>query len=106
MDFAMINQATLTAAGDKAKQAASALKGQSDADKIREKAKEFEAVFISQMLSPMFEGIEVDDNFGGGHAEKMFRGMQVTEMAKAISEGGGIGIADAIVKEMLKMQEV
>ncbi|EGY00310.1 Chemotactic signal-response protein cheL [Nitrospirillum viridazoti Y2] len=68
-------------------------------------AKEFESVFISQMLQHMWEGVKVDENFGGGHAEEMFRGMMIEEQAKAITKGGGLGIADEIKKEMMRMQE-
>ena len=30
-------------------------------------AKDFESMFMSQMLQPMFEGLGVDPTFGGGH---------------------------------------
>ena len=68
-------------------------------------AKDFEAVFISQMMKPMFANTIADAPFGGGSGEKIWRDMQVDEYGKAIANNGGIGIADSIVKEMLKMQE-
>lgn len=73
--------------------------------RLRETAEDFEAMFLSQMLQPMFEGIEVSDTMGGGSAEKTFRGMMVTEMGRGMARAGGIGLADTIYKEMLKMQE-
>jgi Rod binding domain-containing protein len=57
------------------------------------------------MLKPMFENIEPSSPFGGGTSEKIWRDMQVDEYGKAITRSGGIGIADTIVKEMMKMQE-
>ena len=69
-------------------------------------AQEFEAVFISQMLKPMFESIEIEPPFGGGSGEEVWKGLQVEEYGKAIARAGGIGLADQIFAEILKMQEV
>ena len=77
-----------------------------DLNKLRETAQDFEAVFLSQMLKPMFEGIETDGPFGGGQAEEMWRSLMVDEYGKSIAKSGGIGIADAVMAEMLRMQEV
>lgn len=74
-------------------------------EKVDKAAKEFEAVFISQMLGHMFEGIETDSMFGGGQAEQVYRGMQIEEYGKIITEAGGIGLADSVRSEMIKMQE-
>lgn len=66
--------------------------------------KEFEQMFLSQMLQPMFEGIG-EGPFGGGYGEKMFKSMQLDEYAKALTNAGGIGIASAVTREILRMQE-
>ncbi|MDW7555028.1 flagellar biosynthesis protein FlgJ [Azospirillum brasilense] len=73
--------------------------------KIRQSANEFESVFVSQMLGHMFDGIEVDQNFGGGHAEEMFRSMLTNEYGKQVSRSGGFGIADQVYRELLRAQE-
>ncbi|MGB0671880.1 MAG: rod-binding protein [Rhodospirillales bacterium] len=72
--------------------------------KLREKAEEFEAQFLSQMLMPMFENIG-EGPFGGGQAAQMFKSLQVDEYAKSFVKAGGIGLADSIMQEMLRMQE-
>ena len=41
---------------------------------VEEAAREFEAVFVSEMMKPMFEGIKTDGMFGGGKGEEVFRG--------------------------------
>ncbi|PHS78756.1 MAG: hypothetical protein COB59_05445 [Rhodospirillaceae bacterium] len=74
--------------------------------KMREKAEDFEAVFLAQMLKPMFEGIKSDDMFGGGNGEDMWKSQLVNEYGKTIAKSGGIGIADAVLGEMLRMQEM
>jgi len=69
-------------------------------------AKEFESVFISQMLGQMWQGVEVDKTFGGGHAEEMFRGLLVEEYGKEMAKAGGLGLADHVKRQLLQMQEV
>lgn len=80
-------------------------KSGSDAKSIRASAEEFEAVFVSQMLTHMFESVEIDPLTGGGNGEQVFRSLLVTEYGKTIAKGGGIGIADHVQREMLRMQE-
>ncbi len=67
--------------------------------------KGFEALFLSQMIEHMWAGIEADGLFGGGNAEKIFRSFAIEEYAKSFSERGGIGIADAVQRSLLQMQE-
>ena len=69
-------------------------------------AKEYEAGFVSAMLESMFAGIKTNKLFGGGSGEDMFRSLLNQEYGKAISERGSLGIADAIKREMLRLQEV
>jgi len=73
--------------------------------KLRQSANEFESVFVSQMLGHMLDGVEVDQTFGGGHAEEMFRSMLTNEYGKQVSRSGGFGIADQVYRELLRAQE-
>lgn len=74
--------------------------------RIREAAEQFESVFLAQMLSPMFETLGTDGMFGGGSGERVYRSLLVEEYGKAIASSGGVGIADQVEQEMLKLQEV
>lgn len=74
-----------------------------DKAKLRQKAKEFEAFFIYQSMELMKS--EIDSEFSGGYGEDMFRHTLNEEMAKNVTEAGGIGIADTIYAELLKNQE-
>ncbi|WP_207476483.1 rod-binding protein [Arenibaculum pallidiluteum] len=71
----------------------------------RKVAEDFEAQFLSQMMGHMFAGIETDGPFGGGHAEETFRSLLVDEYGKAAARGGTTGIADAVQRQLLRMQE-
>ena len=72
----------------------------------RAAAEEFEAVFLSQMLSHMVAGIETDGPFGGGQAEEIYRSLLVNEYGRLTAAGGGVGIADQVMSEILRTQEV
>jgi peptidoglycan hydrolase FlgJ len=73
-------------------------------DETRETAEEFEQFFVAQMLEHMFSGIPTDGPFSGGHAENIFRSLLNTEYAKVIRETGGIGLADAVQREIVLLQ--
>jgi Rod binding domain-containing protein len=72
---------------------------------MRRTAEEFEASFLSQMMKPMFEGLQTDGPFGGGEGEATWRSFLVEAMAKQTVRAGGIGLSDSVMSQMLKMQE-
>lgn len=74
-------------------------------EKIEEAAREFEAVFVAEMMKPMFEGIETDGMFGGGHAEEIFRSLMLQEYGNMISQNGQLGIAEHVKAELIRIQE-
>jgi Rod binding domain-containing protein len=73
--------------------------------RIDASAKEFEASFLSEMIKPMFEGIKVDEMFGGGRGEEVFQDMMVQEYGKKMADSGGVGIAAFVRNELIKQQE-
>ena len=75
-------------------------------EQARKVAMDFEAFYLGQMLQPMFAGINTEEPFGGGPSEETWRSMQVDEYGKAIARAGGVGIADMVFREILRMQEV
>ncbi len=79
-----------------------AKKDSKEFDKVFE---DYEAVYMSQMLSHMYEGVEVDPMFGGGPAEETMRSLLINEYGKMMAQRGGIGLADAMKKQMLEVQE-
>ncbi len=74
--------------------------------KTMKAAQDFEAMAIGQLLEPMFATVDTSKSmFGGGEGEQSFKPMLVTEMAKQVEQHGGLGLADDIYKQMLRMQE-
>ena len=76
-----------------------------NAARMRQTAESFEASFLSEMLKPMFAGLSTDGPFGGGDAEQTWRSFMIDAMAKQTVKAGGIGLADTVMAEMMKMQE-
>ena len=72
---------------------------------VRETAQRFEAVFLSQMLKPMIAGTTASPPFGGGFGERMWTDVLAEKIAGAVSAGGGIGLSDSVVAEVLRIQE-
>jgi Rod binding domain-containing protein len=75
-------------------------------ESVRKTAKDFEAFFLTQMMEYMFEGIATDGPFGGGFSEGIFRSFMLQEYGKTLANAGGFGLADAVMKEILTLQEV
>ncbi|PJI43458.1 rod-binding protein [Ferrovibrio sp.] len=74
-------------------------------DDPRKTAQEFEAFFLSQMFEAMSAGVKTDGPMGGGQAEGKWRSFLNDEYGKVMSKGRGIGIADMVYNQMIKMQE-
>ena len=75
-----------------------------DMQRFDEVAKDFEAMFVTEMMKPMFEQIKPDATFGGGKGEEIFQGMMLQEYGKMMAETGQLGIADSVKQELIRMQ--
>lgn len=61
---------------------------------------------LGQLLAPMFDTVDSARGlFGGGEGESQWKPMMVSELAKAIGRAGGIGLAQPVMQQMLRMQE-
>ncbi len=91
--------ATLVALGARAK----TTRNGAEVDKT---SRDFERMALSQMLAMMETDTDMSDSmFGGGSAERAFKPFLTEEYARGFSERGGIGLATAVKREMLRMQE-
>ncbi len=101
-----LSQIASTARAATAQRVAGQLKAPMASEDVRRIAEEFEAVFIAQMMAPMFQGLETDELFGGGPGEDIYRSILVEEYGMSIARAGGFGLSDAIQREILRLQEV
>ncbi|RAI59321.1 rod-binding protein [Roseicella frigidaeris] len=74
--------------------------------KLRQAAQDFESHAFAQLLQPLFASAEPSRGaFGGGAAEAQWRPMLVDAVARqAVRSGHGLGIADAVLRELLQRQ--
>ena len=79
--------------------------GQSKDSNPRKTAEDFEAFFLTQMFELMSAGVKTDGPMGGGQAESKWRSFLNDEYGRAMSKGRGLGIADMVYDQMIKMQE-
>lgn len=74
-------------------------------EQLRETAEEFESVFLAQALQALNHGLGNTGPYGTGGGDA-FADMLQQEYGRLISRSGGIGIANAVMREMLRMQEL
>jgi Rod binding domain-containing protein len=74
--------------------------------KLHKAAEDFTAVALNEMLKPMFDTADTSKGpFGGGPAEEQFKPMIISEIAKQIAHSGGLGLAEPVYQQMLRLQE-
>ncbi len=78
---------------------APALDPSGQAQRMRELAQEFEAVFLAEMLKN--SGLnKTSSDFGGGVGEDAFGSLLTTEYARALASQGGVGIAEHVFRAL------
>lgn len=68
---------------------------------MRRAAQDFESVFLAEILRGLGQGLTSAGPMSGGDDDP-FGSMLQDEYAKIIARKGGIGIADAVLREMLR----
>jgi flagellar protein FlgJ len=101
---AIIGDIAKTVQGAVGGSAPNAAKTASEA-KARKASTDFESMFLEQSLDRIAqtdgEGPLGENGTGGG----VYRSMMTKEYAGQIVKSGGVGIADQVFREMMKMQE-
>ena len=70
-------------------------------DALRDVAREFEALFVKQMLSSMRATLDKEnDMLYGGMSQDIFEDMLYTEYSKVIAKTGSLGISDLIYEQL------
>lgn len=74
-------------------------------NRLKQQAEELEGVFLNLLTKEMFATAKSDNGFGGGFGEETWRSMQAEQLANAMAQNGGLGIADQVLGDMIAMQE-
>ena len=69
--------------------------------RMRAQAQDFESQFLNSMFQQMYQGVGGDGPFGNSMGVGPWRSFLTDEYSKTFAKSGGIGIADAVYKEML-----
>lgn len=74
----------------------------SDAEnaKLKEACKDFESLFIKQMLDTMRKTVQKGELLNGGQAEEIFEDMLYDEYASAMADSGDFGISKMMYSEL------
>jgi len=70
--------------------------------KLRNAARDFEAIFIRQILSSMHSTLDSGGMFGEGMAGSIYSDMMNTAIADKAAERGDMGLADILYRRMVK----
>lgn len=75
--------------------------------KIDEASKEYEAVFLTEMLNHMFKDISFDPMNGDkSAAQDIYKQHLVKEYASMLTENGGVGLAKDIRSQLIEIQSM
>ena len=103
-------QEQLKAATDKLDSSSTKIKTMTD-DEVAQRNKEIkdasvqlEAIFLKLMYNEMWKTVPKSGFFGDSNAMDIYRDMYNEELTKKAAEGGGIGLADFIYKQLTKNQ--
>lgn len=100
-----MDTATLASSGNTAGAAARAALSPATEAKLRKTARDFEAMFLEQMLERVVategEGPLGENGAGGA----IYRSMLVKEYAGTLADRGTLGVAPMIYSELLRLQE-
>ncbi len=71
---------------------------------MRAAAQDFEAAFLTQMLT--FSGLGDALTLGGGEASAAFAGFYIESLAEKMTEAGGLGLADRFYVELQQLNSL
>lgn len=98
----------LKAATEKLDNSSTKIKTMTDAEitqrnqEIKDASVQLEALLLKMMYTEMWKTIPKDELFGSSNAMDIYRDMYNEELTKKAAEGGGIGLADYIYKQLTK----
>lgn len=68
--------------------------------RLKDACKDFEALFLTNMLKAMRKTVQKTDLFGSDSGEETFQEMMDTEVGKSAAKSSSMGIADALYHQL------
>ncbi len=69
-------------------------------EKLKKACKDFEALFVNQLMKEMRKTVKKSGFMDGGNAEKIFQSMLDEKYAEAIADSGEMGLADMMYRQI------
>ncbi|MBQ7723274.1 MAG: rod-binding protein [Selenomonadaceae bacterium] len=69
---------------------------------IKDASVQLEALLLKMMYTEMWKTVPKNELFGNSNAMEIYRDMYNDEITKKAAEGGGIGLADFIYRQLTK----
>lgn len=76
--------------------------GSANADEARRAAREFESFLLYYLIKTMRETVQESEFFGNRRSEQVYRSMLDEQVANRLAERGGLGMGDAIYRQIGK----
>lgn len=73
-----------------------------DEDKLREACKDFESLFVQQVLKSMRKTVSKSDFFGGGPGGEIFESLFDQELSRSITNREGFGLGKILYQQMIQ----
>lgn len=73
-------------------------------DQLRSACRDFESIFIQQMMQQMRRTVPQDGLFNGGQAEQMYTSMLDGELSKSFAQQRGLGLSDVLYRQLSALQ--
>jgi Rod binding domain-containing protein len=71
-----------------------------EAAQLRKAARDFESVFVAQVLKQMRETVHKEELFHGGPGEDLFEGLLDEEISKRIAGQGSMGVGELLYRDL------
>jgi flagellar protein FlgJ len=75
-------------------------------ESLRESSREFETLFVMEMFKAMRKSVPDGGLFEKNQSTEIFTEMMDMEIAKATTQGKGLGIAEAMYNQMAKLVDM
>ena len=76
-----------------------------DREKLKKACSDFEALFMARMLKQMRQSIPQNGLLGNGPGKEIYQSLMDQELAKKMSQRGGVGLGERLYRQVLQREE-
>jgi len=76
-----------------------------DREKLKKACADFEALLLARMLKLMRQSIPQNGLLGNGPGKEIYQSLMDQELAKKMSQRGGVGLGEVLYRQVLQREE-